>query len=81
MVKAKITFAICAPPSPFERRQLRAVMGKLNLLHHKSYHPYKADNVAKVKADEAKAAALEDEDNRRTTLAVRPLASLRRHRC
>lgn len=42
----------------------------LHLLHHKSYHPYKADNVARVQRDEAKARAEEEELDRRTTLAV-----------
>lgn len=45
-------------------------MGKLNLLHHKSYHPYKAENVAKVLADEAKAASLDQESDRKSMLAV-----------
>lgn len=45
-------------------------MGKLNLLHHKSYHVYKAENVEKVRADEAKAALIEEEGERRSTLAV-----------
>lgn len=51
-------------------------MGKLNLLHHKSYHPYKADNVARVERDEAKARAEEEEVDRRSTLAVRSLLAL-----
>lgn len=50
-------------------------MGKLNLLHHKSYHPYKADNVARVERDEAKARAEEEEVDRRSTLAVRSSSS------
>lgn len=45
-------------------------MGKLNILYHKSYHPYKAENIAKVQADEAKAKLIEEEGERRSTLAV-----------
>jgi hypothetical protein len=35
------------------------IMGKLNLLPHKSWHVYSAENVARVKRDEERAAAEE----------------------
>ncbi|KIP03060.1 hypothetical protein PHLGIDRAFT_256870 [Phlebiopsis gigantea 11061_1 CR5-6] len=31
-------------------------MGKLNIAHHKSYHPYRRDNIERVRRDEAEAA-------------------------
>jgi hypothetical protein len=30
-------------------------MGKLNIAHHKSYHPYRLDNIERVSRDEAAA--------------------------
>jgi hypothetical protein len=45
-------------------------MGKLNIAHHKSYHPYRADNIARVKKDEEKARLLEEQEERRTLQAV-----------
>ncbi|VDB90887.1 unnamed protein product, partial [Peniophora sp. CBMAI 1063] len=44
-------------------------MGKLNIAHHKSYHPYRADNIARVKADEARAKAEAELDNDRKLAA------------
>lgn len=41
----------------------------IKLLHHKSFHPYKAENVARVKRDEAAAALQEQETDRRISLA------------
>ncbi|KZT51582.1 hypothetical protein CALCODRAFT_414299, partial [Calocera cornea HHB12733] len=35
-------------------------MGKLNIAHHKSYHPYRRDNIEKVRQDE-EAARLKEE--------------------
>lgn len=35
-------------------------MGKLNIAHHKSYHPYRRDNIKRVRRDEEKA-RLEEE--------------------
>ncbi|KAH9846891.1 hypothetical protein C2E23DRAFT_766239, partial [Lenzites betulinus] len=32
-------------------------MGKLNIAHHKSYHPYRRDNIERVRADEEAARA------------------------
>lgn len=52
-------------------------MGKLNLLHHKSYHPYSAENIAKVQRDEAVARGIEEEVDRKSGVAVEsPLALL-----
>ncbi|GAA5883093.1 hypothetical protein JCM16303_006085 [Sporobolomyces ruberrimus] len=41
----------------------------IKLLQHKSWHVYSQENVARVKRDEALAAAQEDEQNQRTMLA------------
>ena len=30
-------------------------MGKLNIAHHKSYHPYRRDNIERVRRDEEEA--------------------------
>lgn len=37
-------------------------MGKLNIAHHKSYHPYKSENIERVRRDEERAAAQEAGD-------------------
>jgi hypothetical protein len=39
-------------------------MGKLNIAHHKSYHPYRLDNIDRVRRDEeaAKRKVIQDED-------------------
>ncbi|KZV77345.1 hypothetical protein PENSPDRAFT_645596 [Peniophora sp. CONT] len=44
-------------------------MGKLNIAHHKSYHPYRADNIARVRQDEARAKAEAKQDNDRALAA------------
>ena len=41
----------------------------IKLLHHKSWHVYSQENIARVKRDEALAAAQQDEQNQRTMLA------------
>jgi hypothetical protein len=45
-------------------------MGKLNIAHHKSYHPYRRDNIEKVRRDEEEAAAKEAKEEGRMMLAV-----------
>jgi hypothetical protein len=49
----------------------RAIMGKLNIAHHKSYHPYRRDNIEKVRRDEEQARIEEDQRDGRMMLAVR----------
>lgn len=44
-------------------------MGKLNIAHHKSYHPYRRDNIERVRQDEAEAARKEAEQEGRIALA------------
>ena len=46
-------------------------MGKLNIAHHKSYHPYRRDNIERVKRDEEEARLKEAREEGRITLAVR----------
>jgi hypothetical protein len=46
-------------------------MGKLNIAHHKSYHPYRRDNIEKVKRDEEEAKLKEQNEEGRMMLAVR----------
>jgi hypothetical protein len=50
-------------------------MGKLNIAHHKSYHPYRLDNIERVRRDEAAAKLKQTEDADRVLVAV----SLRLH--
>ncbi|KAL4071158.1 hypothetical protein V8B97DRAFT_506316 [Scleroderma yunnanense] len=44
-------------------------MGKLNIAHHKSYHPYRRDNIERVRRDEEEAARQEAEKESRMALA------------
>lgn len=48
-------------------------MGKLNIAHHKSYHPYRRDNIEKVRRDEEEARLKEEKEEGRMLLAVRLL--------
>ena len=45
-------------------------MGKLNIAHHKSYHPYRRDNIEKVRRDEEEARMTEAKEEGRLLLAV-----------
>jgi len=51
-------------------------MGKLNIAHHKSYHPYRLDNIERVRLDEAAAKRKQTEDIDRALAVVRPLFPL-----
>ena len=51
-------------------------MGKLNIAHHKSYHPYRLDNIERVRRDEAAAKRKQTEDTDRALVAVRPHSPL-----
>ncbi|KAA1467256.1 hypothetical protein DENSPDRAFT_868957 [Dentipellis sp. KUC8613] len=44
-------------------------MGKLNIAHHKSYHPYRLDNITRVKRDEEQARLKESQEADRALLA------------
>jgi hypothetical protein len=44
-------------------------MGKLNIAHHKSYHPYRRDNIDRVHRDEEEAAQKEAREDGRVLLA------------
>lgn len=44
-------------------------MGKLNIAHHKSYHPYRRDNIERVRKDEEEAARKDAEQEGRIVLA------------
>ncbi|KAG7090154.1 hypothetical protein E1B28_011763 [Marasmius oreades] len=44
-------------------------MGKLNIAHHKSYHPYRRDNIEKVRRDEEEAKLKEAKEEGRLMLA------------
>ncbi|KAJ7268506.1 hypothetical protein C8J57DRAFT_1325319 [Mycena rebaudengoi] len=44
-------------------------MGKLNIAHHKSYHPYRRDNIEKVRRDEEEAREKEAKEDGRIMLA------------
>lgn len=44
-------------------------MGKLNIAHHKSYHPYRRDNIERVRRDEEEAQQKEAQEEGRMMLA------------
>ncbi|KAI9572530.1 hypothetical protein HD554DRAFT_2066080 [Boletus coccyginus] len=44
-------------------------MGKLNIAHHKSYHPYRRDNIERVRRDEEEAARKDAEKEGKIVLA------------
>jgi len=46
-------------------------MGRLVIAHHKSYHPYRAENIERVKRDEEEARLQEAKEEGRLKLAVR----------
>lgn len=46
-------------------------MGKLNIAHHKSYHPYRRDNIERVRRDEEEARRKNAVEEGRMMLAVR----------
>jgi hypothetical protein len=45
-------------------------MGKLNIAHHKSYHPYRRDNIERVRRDEEEAQLKEAAQDGKIALAV-----------
>src|ERR1700733_9947903 len=49
---------------------VRCKMGKLNIAHHKSYHPYRRDNIEKGRRDEEEARQKEAQEEGRMQLAV-----------
>ncbi|KAK7060153.1 hypothetical protein VNI00_000917 [Paramarasmius palmivorus] len=44
-------------------------MGKLNIAHHKSYHPYRRDNIERVRRDEEEARQKEEKEEERVMVA------------
>ena len=59
------TLAVSPLSSSFE-----SAMGKLNIAHHKSYHPYRRDNIERVRKDEEEARRKEENEDGRMMLAV-----------
>lgn len=53
-------------------------MGKLNIAHHKSYHPYRRDNIERVRRDEEAERLKEEQEEGRIRLAVSQSESLSR---
>lgn len=51
-------------------------MGKLNIAHHKSYHPYRRDNIERVRRDEEAERLKDEQEEGRIRLAVSLLQSL-----
>jgi hypothetical protein len=45
-------------------------MGRLVIAHHKSYHPYRRDNVERVRRDEEEAHLKEEQEEGRMMVAV-----------
>lgn len=54
-------------------------MGKLNIAHHKSYHPYRRDNIERVRRDEEEAREKEAREEGRMMLAASLLSVI--HDC
>ena len=50
-------------------------MGKLNIAHHKSYHPYRRDNIERVRRDEEQARIEEEAKEGKILVAVRYLCA------
>ena len=50
-------------------------MGKLNIAHHKSYHPYRRDNIERVRRDEEQARLDEAAKEGKILVAVRDIYS------
>lgn len=73
-----LTITICLPTSATPSAFITRIM-PLHLLHHKSYHVYNAANIARVRADEAAAAAEEQarKDREATDRAAVRIALLR----
>ena len=57
----RLWLSLCSP---------RYNMGKLNIAHHKSYHPYRRDNIERVRKDEEEARRKEESEDGRMMLAV-----------
>ena len=51
-------------------------MGKLNIAHHKSYHPYRRDNIERVRRDEEEARLKEAAQEGKIMLAVRVVSCM-----
>lgn len=51
-------------------------MGKLNIAHHKSYHPYRQDNIERVRRDEENARREEEAREQRIMVAVRSVSCI-----
>lgn len=66
---------ILTPPPAFSEAPCYT-MGRLVIAHHKSYHPYRRDNIEKVRRDEEEAQRAEEAADGRTMLAVRLLSTL-----
>ena len=52
-------------------------MPKLNIAHHKSYHPYRRDNIERVRRDEEEARLQQEREEGRISLAVSSCMGLR----
>jgi hypothetical protein len=50
-------------------------MGRLVIAHHKSYHPYRRDNIERVRRDEEEARLKEEREEGRMLLAVSIISS------
>ena len=62
--------AVCQTLAVPSHLSLSSAMGKLNIAHHKSYHPYRRDNIERVRKDEEEARRKEENEDGRMMLAV-----------
>ncbi|PPQ98091.1 hypothetical protein CVT26_003261 [Gymnopilus dilepis] len=61
--------AIASAVIDFDTPPPSLTMGKLNIAHHKSYHPYRRDNIERVRRDEEEARLKEEKEEGRMLLA------------
>lgn len=76
----RVTATILACALTYHDREtasaLHRTMGKLNIAHHKSYHPYRRDNIERVRRDEEAERLKEEQEEGKMMVAVRCSSSL-----
>lgn len=71
MIRSVVRLYVVVTDTKSTSTLIPTVMGKLNIAHHKSYHPYRRDNIERVRRDEEEAKAKEQMEDGRMMLAVR----------
>lgn len=68
---ARANVVECGGQSRLQVDSYHNTMGRLVIAHHKSYHPYKAENIERVRKDEEEARIQEAKEEGRLKLAAR----------